>query len=32
MDIIIENDSDEENASKELISKILDEIKDPNKI
>jgi len=31
MDIIIENDSDEENASKELITKILDEIKDPNK-
>ena len=31
MDIIIENDSDEENTSKELTTKILEEIKDPNK-
>ena len=31
MDILIEYDSDEENASKELIAKILEDIKDPNK-
>ena len=31
MDILIEYDSDEENASKELITKILEDIKDPNK-